>query len=104
MLLYQSSMPAAAGTPRYENWVRWLRKGSGVICVPHPTPAGDKPQRYISLGTLGSRCSGDGGWRRRPAPELIPDRSPGHAFLPRFMIFSDVWSYWRTQVTSGHPC
>ena len=33
--------------------------------------AGDKPQRYISLGTLGCRCSGDGGWCRRPVPEFI---------------------------------
>ena len=47
-----------------------------------PPLAGGKPQRYISLGTLGYRCSGDGGWSRRPAPEFIPDRSPGHAFLP----------------------
>ena len=47
-----------------------------------PPLAGDKPQRYISLATLGCRCSGDGSWCRRPAPELIPDRSPGHAFVP----------------------
>ena len=49
---------------------------------PTPPLAGDKPQPYISLSTLGRRCSGDGGWCRRPAPEFIPDRSPGHAFLP----------------------
>ncbi len=39
-----------------------------------PSPAGlagDKPQPYISLGTLGCRCSGDGGWCRRPVPEFI---------------------------------
>ncbi len=47
-----------------------------------PPLAGDKPQRYISLATLGCRCSGDGSWCRRPAPEFIPDRSPGHAFVP----------------------
>ncbi len=47
-----------------------------------PPLAGDKPQRYISLATLGCRCSGDGGWCRRSAPESIPDRSPGHAFVP----------------------
>ncbi len=59
-------------------------EGFGHHPCPHPTPplAGDKPQRYISLGTLGCRCSGDGGWRRRPEPEFIPDRSPGHAFVP----------------------
>ncbi len=45
-------------------------------------PALDKPQRYISPSTLGCRCSGEGGWCRRPVPECIPDRSPGHAFLP----------------------
>ena len=44
--------------------------------------AGYKPQRYISPSTLGCRCSGDGGWCRRPMPESIPDRSPGHAFVP----------------------
>ena len=47
-----------------------------------PPLAGDKPQRYISPSTLGCRCSGDGGWCRRPVPEFIPDRSPGHAFAP----------------------
>ena len=75
MLSYQSLMPAGAGTPRYENWVHWLIGGfRGVICAPQPQP-------YISLGTLGCRCSGDGGWCRRPVPEMIPDRSPGHAFV-----------------------
>ena len=72
MLSYQSVMPAVAGTPRYENWVHWLMEGSGVVCAAcGPSPTGDKPQRYISLATLGSRCSGDGGWCRRPAPEFI---------------------------------
>ncbi len=50
-----------------------------------PPLAGDKPQRYISLATLGCRCSGDGSWCRRPAPEFIPDRSPGHASLTESM-------------------
>ena len=53
----------------------------GCTGAPPPPLAGDKPQRYIFLATLGSRCLGDGGWRRRPVPELIPDRSPGHAFI-----------------------
>ena len=38
MLSYQSLMPAAAGAPRFENWVHWLMEGSGVVCAPHPTP------------------------------------------------------------------
>ena len=43
MLSYQSLMPAAAGTPRYENWRRWL------VEAPAPPPlAGDKPQRYLA--------------------------------------------------------
>ena len=56
----------------------------GQVSSVHPTPplAGDEPQRYISLATLGCRCSGDVGWSRRPVPEFIPDRSPGHAFVP----------------------
>ena len=47
--------------------------------------AGDKPQRYISPSALGCRCSGDGGWCRRPVPESIPDRSSGRAFVPTFL-------------------
>ena len=43
---------------------------------------GQAPALHFSLATLGCRCSGDGGWCRRPAPESIPDRSPGHAFAP----------------------
>ena len=49
----------------------------------HATPlAGDKPQPYIFPSTLGCNCSGHGGWCCRPVPESIPDRSPGHAFVP----------------------
>ena len=56
---------------------------SQVSSVPRTPPlAGDKPQPYISLATLGCRCSGDSGWCRRPVPEFIPDRSPGHTFVP----------------------
>ena len=80
---YQSLIPAGAGTPRYENWVHWLMEGSGVVCAAHPAPSwGQAPALHFSLATLGCRCLGDGGWCRRPAPELIPDRSPGHAFVP----------------------
>ena len=43
---------------------------------------GRAPALHFSLSALGCRCLGDGGWCRRPAPELIPDRSPGHAFVP----------------------
>ena len=47
MLSYQSLMPAAAGTPRYENWRRWL------VEAPAPPPlAGDKPQRYLGEGRV----------------------------------------------------
>ena len=75
-----NSMPVGVGTPSYENGA--LVMEGQVSSVPRTPPlAGDKPQRYISLGTLGCRCSGDGGWCRRPVPS-IPDRSPGHAFVP----------------------
>ena len=83
MLSYQSLMPAGAGTRRYENWVHWLMEGSGVVCAAHPAPSwGQAPALHFSLATLGCRGLGEGGWCRRPAPELIPDRSPGHAFVP----------------------
>ena len=61
-----------------------LVDGSVQVSSVPPTPplAGDKPQRYISPAALGCRSSGDGGWCRRPRPESIPDRSPGHASLP----------------------
>ena len=69
--------------------MHWLMEGSGVVCAPTPPLAGDKPQRYISLATLGCRCSGDGGWCRRPAPEMIPDRSPGPAGVTGAVRFLD---------------
>ena len=73
-------MPAGAGTPRYENWMHWLMEGF----MPRTPPlAGDKPQRYIPHSTLGCRCwvtvVGVAGRRRG---SFIPDRSPGHAFVP----------------------
>ena len=64
-----------------------------------PPRAGDKPQRYISLSTLGCRCSGDGGWCRRPAPEFIPDRSPGHA-LP---TNDQSGKWWDSREGCRHP-
>ncbi len=73
MLSYQSLMPAGAGTPRYEIWVHWLREGFRCGLWPRtPHPAGEKPQRYIPSSTLGSRCSGDGRWCRRPVPDATP--------------------------------
>ena len=82
LLSYQSLMPVATGTPRYEKLGALVDGRVQVSSVPRTPPlAGDKPQRYISLATLGCRCSGDGGWCRRPVPESIPDRSPGHAFV-----------------------
>ena len=71
---------------------------------PTPPLAGDKPQRYISIATLGCRCSGDGGWCRRAAPELIPERSPGHAFVlmmlakPVPMSLNNYWAASRSGV------
>ena len=81
MLSYQSLIPAVAGTPRYENWMHWLKEGFRCR-LSSPPLAGGESQRYISPSTLGGRCLGDGGWCRRPVPESSPDWSPGHAFLP----------------------
>ena len=85
MRSYQSLMPAVADTPRYENWVHRSIEGFRCLLCPPPRPlAGDKPQPYISLlRPWAVCCSGDGGWCRRPVPESIPDRSPGHAFVPK---------------------
>ena len=87
---YQLPMPAGAGTPRCENWVHWLMEGSVVVCATHAALSwGQAPALHFSLATVGCGCLGDGGWCRRPAPELIPDRSPGHAVVPityRFTI------------------
>ncbi len=91
---YQSFMPAAAGTPRYENWVHWLMEGFGCRLCPPPL-AGDKPQPYISLSTLGCRCSGDGGWCRRPA-----------AATGRAALAGDPQPYislFRLAAGAGHP-
>ena len=66
-------------------------KGSGVVCAPAPPPGWRQaPALHFSLVTLGCRCSGDGGWCRRPVPELIPDRSPGHAFVPKPFAYARV--------------
>ena len=89
MLSYQWLMPAAAGTRRYQNWGHWLVEGSGVVCATHPTPtpAGDKPPRYIfSFRHRPSVYNSARFARGEPASRLIgghiPDRSPGLAFVP----------------------
>ncbi len=57
MLSYQSPIPAGAGTPRYENRGALVDGRVQVSSVPRTPPlAGDKPQRYIPLSTLGCRC------------------------------------------------
>ena len=104
MLSYQSLMRVGAGTPRYE-------KARVVVCYgelarrilprPTPTPAGDKPlasrslrPRYIlscrprpSVYNSARFAGGE------PASRLIggriPDRSPGHAFVP--MTRQGIW-------------
>ena len=52
MLSSQSLVPAGAGTRRYEKsrvvvWYSELARR--ILPRPSPTPAGDKPQRYIPL-------------------------------------------------------
>ena len=78
----QSLMPAGAGTPRYENWVHWLMEESGVVCATHPAPSWTSPSATflfrpwavgrVSVVGVAGRCRGS----------FIPDRSPGHAFVP----------------------
>ena len=79
------------------DWVHWLMEGFRCrLCPPHPHPWlgtspsptflfrpwavvvgwGQAPALHFSFDP------GDGGRCRRPAPEFIPDQSPGHAFLP----------------------
>ena len=43
-------MPAGAGTPRFEKpelWLRYSELARRILPRPTPTPAGDKPPRYI---------------------------------------------------------
>ncbi len=88
MLSYQSHA-AGAGTPRYEKPELWFGTANwhGGFPRPTPTPAGDKPPRYIfsfrprpSVYNSARFAGGE------PASRLIgghiPDRSPGHAFVP----------------------
>ena len=52
MLSLQSLMPAGAGTRRYEKSrvVVWYSESARrILPRPTPTPAGDKPPRYIPL-------------------------------------------------------
>ena len=58
-----------------------------ILPRPTPTPAGDKPPRYIfSFRHRPSVYNSAGFARGEPASRLIggdiPDRSPGHAFVP----------------------
>ncbi len=58
-----------------------------ILPRPSPTPAGDKPPRYIfSLRHRSSVYKSAGFAGGEPALRLIgghiPDRSPGHAFVP----------------------
>ena len=80
MLSYQSFMPAASGTPRYENEA-WSLEGNWVSLVPpHPDPCGGQapalhfliPPSTISLqfGTFRRRRAGmEGDWRAHPGSE-----------------------------------
>ena len=85
MLSYQSPMPAGAGTPRYEKPELWLGRelARRILPRPTPTPAGDKPPRYIfSFRHRPSVYNSARFARGEPASRLIegdiPDRSPGH--------------------------
>ena len=83
MLSYQSPMPVAAGTPRYEKPELWLgtdELARWILLRPTPTPAGDKPPRYIfsfrHRPSVYNSARFAGG---KPASRLIG----GHIFVPR---------------------
>ena len=83
MLSYQSPMPTAAGTPRYEKPELWLGTTNwhGGFCDAPPRPlAGDKPPRYIfsfrHRPSVYNSARFAGG---KPASRLIG----GHIFVPR---------------------
>ena len=97
---YQSLMPAAAGTPRYENWVHWLMEGFRCrLCPPTPPLAGDKPQPYISLFRLAAGTGHPGSesgtcFRANDAHETGPHRSEQ---LRSMRLFDRRWSRDYTQ-------
>ena len=88
MLSYQSLVPAGAGTPRCEKtelWFGTVNWHGGFCYAPPPTPAGDKPPRYIfsfrprrSVYNSARFAGGE------PASRLIgghiPDRESGTCF------------------------
>ena len=104
---YQSFMPAAAGTPRYENWVHWLMEGFRCRLCPPPHPwlgTSPSPTFLFRPGAVVVRATVVGVAGRQPLPAArhwlgtsprptflcsdsrrapaIPDQSPGHAFAP----------------------
>ena len=85
MFSFLSLMPAGAGAPRYENRSCGLveRVGTADSFTPHPD-SGGHPWILIPPSAIGLQF---GTFRRwKPALRLIgghiPDRSPGHAFVP----------------------
>ena len=89
MLSYQLLVPAGAGTPRYEKRELWFDTANwhgGFLLRATPTPAGDKPPRYIfSFRPRRSVYNSAGFAGGEPASRLIgghiPDRSPGHTLI-----------------------
>ena len=79
-------VPAGAGTPRYENWVHWLIEGFSGRLYPTPLPwlgTSPSPTSLLRPSAVVVRATVVGvAGRCRLVPESIPDRSPGHAFVP----------------------
>ena len=71
--------PFVAGSVRGDWASRRLRQSWIVARGPG---CGQAPALHLSYSILGCRCYEDGGRCRRPVSESIPDRSPGHAFVP----------------------
>ena len=85
MLSYQSLMPAGAGIPKYEKPELWLGTANlhDGFCHAPPTPAGDKPPRYIfsfrhrpSVYSSARFAGGEPGWRAIGGRIFVPMTGP----------------------------
>ena len=96
---YQSFMPAAAGTPRYENWVHWLMEGFRCRLCPPPTPGwGQAPALHFSfdpgLSLFGRR------WSVSPAGAGI---HPGSESGTCFPTNDQSGKWWDSREGCRHP-
>ena len=98
MLSYQSLMPAGAGTPRYEKFELWLGTANwhrGFCHAPPPPQRGTSPSPRVVfdrttfphphpfwIPAFAGMTNEEVRWRTRKPFKRIPERSPGHSFVP----------------------